>query len=184
MDHARRHLLVDSVPLDKTGRQEAPSENVALLDPLAPERARRIATLPGTGWGAFSFSFDDRRLAMVEFKSVEDTRVHVMDVATGQRMQVLPRPGEARVMSTSDVAFARDGAHLFLATDAGGEFRRAALLSLRTGQLRYFASRNGATTSRVSLPRTTGMISKVMPRSRLFESTHSCSNRRSSHSIS
>jgi dipeptidyl aminopeptidase/acylaminoacyl peptidase len=138
MDHARRHVLVASVPLDKTGRQEAPSEDVALMDPLQPGKARAVATLPGTGWGGFSFSFDDKRLAMIEYKSVEDTRVHVMNLSTGQRTQVLPRPGDTTVMTTGDVAFARDGAHLFVATDAGGEFRRAALLSLRTGQLRYF----------------------------------------------
>jgi len=137
-DHARRTLAVLSVALDRTGRQEAPTAMLTRLDPLHPEAARALATLPGTGWGDFSFSFDDRRLALVEFRSVEDTRVHVMDVATGQRTQVLPRPGSTRVMTTSEVQFARDGRHLFLATDEGGEFRRAARLDLRSGALRNF----------------------------------------------
>jgi hypothetical protein len=47
----------------------------------------------------------------------------------------------------------------------------------------YFESRNGATTSRVSLLGTTGTISKVMPSPWQF-STHSWSSRASSHSIS
>ncbi|HEY1329444.1 MAG TPA: prolyl oligopeptidase family serine peptidase [Casimicrobiaceae bacterium] len=138
LDHARRRMLVSSVPLDKTGRQESPQATLTLLDPLQPERARTLATLAGTGWGDFSFSFDDRRLALVEFKSIEDSRVHVMDVATGKLEQVLPRPSSDKHMTSASVAFAADGKHLFLATDAGGEFRRAALLSLRDGQLRYF----------------------------------------------
>ena len=137
-DHARRTLLITSVALDKTGRQEAPSERLTRIDPLHPEQTAIVATLPGTGWGAFSFSFDDRRLALVEFRSVEDTRVHVMDLATGKRNQVFPRPGAGQPITTSDVSFARDGAHLFLATDAGGEFRRAARFDLRSGALRYF----------------------------------------------
>jgi dipeptidyl aminopeptidase/acylaminoacyl peptidase len=137
-DHARRTLLIASVALDKSGRQEAPSETLTRLDPLHPEKPRVIATLPGTGWGDFTFSFDDRRLALVEYRSVEDTRVHVLDLATGKRTQVLPRPESGRAITTSDVSFARDGAHLFLATDAGGEFRRAARFDLRTGALRYF----------------------------------------------
>jgi len=137
-DHARRTLIVSSVALDRTGRQEAPSATLTRLDPLHPESARTIATLPGTGWGDFSFSFDDRRLALVEYRSVEDTRVHVMDLASGKLTQVLPRTHSARPVSTSDVRFARDGAHLFLATDAGGEFRRAAQLDLKGGTLRYF----------------------------------------------
>jgi dipeptidyl aminopeptidase/acylaminoacyl peptidase len=137
-DHARRTVLVMSVSLDKSGRQEAPTATLTRLDPLHPDAAHTVATLPGTGWGDFSFSFDDRRVALVEFRSVEDTRVHVMDVATGNLTQVLPRPGSARVMSTGDVQFARDGTHLFVATDEGREFRRAAQLDLRSGKLRYF----------------------------------------------
>jgi dipeptidyl aminopeptidase/acylaminoacyl peptidase len=137
-DHARRTLLIASVALDRTGRQDAPTETLTRLDPLHPESARAVATLSGTGWGDFSFSFDDRRLALVEFRSVEDSRVHVMDVASGRRVQVFPQPGAKRKVTTSDVSFARDGAHLFLATDAAGEFRRAASLELRSGALRYF----------------------------------------------
>jgi len=137
-DHARRRYLVGSVALDKSGRQESPTEAITLLDPLQPDTSRTVATLPGTGWGDFSFSFDDRRVAMVEYKSVEDARVHVMDLATGTRTQVLPKPGAAKPISTSDVTFARDGLSLLLATDNGGEFRRAARFSLATGALSFF----------------------------------------------
>ena len=56
-------------------------------------RRAKIATLPGTGWGDFQFSFDDRRLAMNEFKSVTETYVWVMDLATGERRRVLPAAG-------------------------------------------------------------------------------------------
>ena len=52
-DHARRTLLVASVALDRTGRQDAPTETITRLDPLNPESARVVATLPGTGWGDF-----------------------------------------------------------------------------------------------------------------------------------
>src|SRR3979409_1718941 len=45
----------------------------------------------------------------------------------------------------------------------------------------YFVSRNGATTSRVSLLGTTGTISKLMPSPWQFR-IHSCSSRASSHS--
>jgi dipeptidyl aminopeptidase/acylaminoacyl peptidase len=137
-DHARRRLLVASVAVDRTGRQDDPTETIVLLDPMQPGAARTVATLPGTGWGDFSFSFDDRRVALVEYKSIEDSRVHVMDLASGTRTQVWPRAGDGRRSTSSDVAFARDGAHLFLATDAGGEFRRAARLALADGTLRTF----------------------------------------------
>jgi dipeptidyl aminopeptidase/acylaminoacyl peptidase len=137
-DHARRTLIVRSFALDRNGRQEAPTTRLSRLDPMHPEQARTVATLPGTGWSDFSFSFDDRRLAMVEERSVEDTRVHVMDLANGRLTQVYPKAGSAQRIASSDVSFARDGQHLFVATDGGGEFRRAARLDLRSGALRYF----------------------------------------------
>jgi dipeptidyl aminopeptidase/acylaminoacyl peptidase len=61
-----------------------------------------------------------------------------MDVKTGKMTQVLPRPGSSARMASASVEFAADGRHLFLATDDGGEFRRAAVLSLRDGRLSTF----------------------------------------------
>ena len=138
--HARDRVLVDSTDVDKSGRREAPTTDLVLLDPLAPTRARRIATVPGTGWGDYTFSFDDRRLGMIEYKSVNESYVWVMDVATGARRRVLPREGTTppKSIASSDLNFARDGKGLFLATDRDGEFRRLAWLDVATGAIDYF----------------------------------------------
>ena len=138
--HARDRLLVDSTDLDKTGRRENPTLDLSLIDPRDPAKARKIATLPGTGWGDFSFAFDDKRLAMIEFKSVNESYVWVMDVATGVRKRVLPAEGTTptQPIATSDVNFARDGRGLFLATDRDGEFKKLAWLDLATGRVDYF----------------------------------------------
>ena len=63
INRARNRLLVASTDLDKTGRRENPTLDLSLLDPLNPSAVRKIATLPGTGWLAANFSFDDRQLA-------------------------------------------------------------------------------------------------------------------------
>jgi dipeptidyl aminopeptidase/acylaminoacyl peptidase len=138
--HARDRLLVDSTDVDSSGRRENPTLDLTLLDPLDAAKARRIATLPGTGWGDFSFSFDDRRLAMIEYKSIAETYVWVMDVATGKRQRLLPAEGTSapRAIASSDVNFSRDGSGLFLATDRDGEFRRLAWLDLASGRIEYF----------------------------------------------
>lgn len=148
-DPARRHqmhspnrahnlLLVTSTDVDRSrGRTEQPTTDVFLLDPLDPIRIRKVATLPGTGWFGFSFSFDDRRLVMLQFRSVTDTTVWVMDPASGERRRVLPAD-PAQKMGIFNVGFSRDGRGLFLAADAGGEFRRAAYLDLQSGALQPF----------------------------------------------
>jgi len=138
--HARDALLVESTDVDKTGKRDDPTLELTLLDPLDPAKARRIATLPGTGWGDFSFSFDDRQLAMNEFISVNESYVWVMDVATGAKRRVLPGGNDkpAQPVASGDLNFAKDGKGLFLATDRDGEFRRLAYLDLASGKLEYF----------------------------------------------
>ena len=141
VNRARNRLLVTSTDVDKhAGARENPTLDLALVDPLAPERRVKLATLPGTAWGDFSFSFDDRRIAMIEYKSITESYVWVMDVKTGERRRVLPPPGPAteRTVSSSELNFSRDGKGLFLATDRDGEFQRASYLDLATGQLEAF----------------------------------------------
>jgi len=140
--HARDRLLVESTDVDRSGRRENPTIDLALVDPLHPQNARRIATLPGTGWGDYSFSFDDQRVAMIEFKSVNESYVWVLDVATGARRRVLPAEGVVpkQPIASADLQFARDGKGLYLATDRDGEFRRLAYLDLANGALSYFGA--------------------------------------------
>jgi dipeptidyl aminopeptidase/acylaminoacyl peptidase len=171
LNRARDRVLITSTDVDRAaGPREQPTLDISLLDPLAPERAKKIATLPGTGWSDFSFSFDDRRLAVVEFRSVTDATVWLIDLADGARQPVLPAAAEAqRKIAVSDVSFSRDGRGLYLATDRDGEFRRAAYLDLQTGSLAAFGplgadveelalSRDGRTLAMVTNERGVGVL--------------------------
>jgi len=138
--HARDYVLLDSTDVDKTGKRENPTLDLSLVDPLDAARTRKLATLPGTGWGDFSFSFDDRQLAMIEYISVNESYVWVMDVATGKRRRVLPAGGgkPRQPVASAGLNFARDGKGIFLATDRDGEFNRLGYLDLATGRVAYF----------------------------------------------
>ena len=136
--HARDRLLVESTDLDKTGRREDPTVDLSLVDPLEPTKRRKLATLPGTGWGDITFSFDDRRLALVEYKSVNESFVWLMDAASGERRRVLPATATSAPIASADLNFSGDGKGLFLSTDRDGEFRKLAYLDLATGKLDYF----------------------------------------------
>jgi dipeptidyl aminopeptidase/acylaminoacyl peptidase len=74
----------------------------------------------------------------VEFRSVTDMTVWVMDLATGERRRVMPVESSQQKVGISDVEFSRDGRGLFLASDSEGEFRRAAYLDLASGRLQPF----------------------------------------------
>ncbi len=137
---AHDYVLLQTTDVDKTGKRENPTLDLTLLDPLDPAKTRRLATLPGTAWGDFSISFDDQRLALLEFISINETYVWVMDLATGHRRRVLPAEGEkpAQPIFSSDLNFTGDGKGLYLATDRDGEFRKLAYLDFASGKVDYF----------------------------------------------
>lgn len=137
--HARNRVLIQTTDLDKTGRREQPVTDLALLDPLHQGQARHLATLPGTGWGEYAFSFDDRRLVMTEAISANESAVWVMDLSTGERRRVQDSVADGVKTASGGTTFTRDGRGLFLATDRDNEFRRLAYLDLRSGHLSYFA---------------------------------------------
>src|SRR4030095_3941590 len=145
-NRARNRLLVVSADLDKTGRRRHPTRALAVLPhrPLCAASARKTPTLPDTGWFAATFSFDDRQLALIEFKSVNETFVWVVDVASGARRRVLPAATDAtaKQIATENVEFTRDGKGLLVATDRDGEFQRSAYLDFATGKLEYFGPDN------------------------------------------
>ena len=136
--HARDRLLVRSIELDATGRREDPCTELNLLDPSEPAKSRTIATLPGTGWEGSSFSFDDERLALIEYRSVSETYVWVMDLVSGTRKRVLPADGDTQPIASIELNFSREGDRIFLATDRDSEFCKLACLNLTTGALDYF----------------------------------------------
>jgi hypothetical protein len=83
------------VPLDRTaqgGSRASVDTALWLSDPLHPEGRRAVATLPGTGWEATAVSPDDRQVALLHYLSANRTEVWLLDLASGEKRQLLPRP--------------------------------------------------------------------------------------------
>ncbi|MGH6612481.1 MAG: S9 family peptidase, partial [Burkholderiaceae bacterium] len=143
-NEAGTRLLIASVPLDRTaqgGRREQIATTLTLLDPLRPDERRVIAELPGTGWFDFTFAPDDKSLVMIRYVSATETEVWRMDVASGKREQLLPKPGGAMSRATYfGLEFSPDGSRLFVTTTERGEFLQLAEYRFATRALRFFAS--------------------------------------------
>lgn len=122
-------VLIASVPLDRTaqgGKREQVMTHLTLVDPMKPEAARRIAELPGGGWFAFRFSPDDQSMVFLQYRSATDAAVWRMNIATGEREQLLPRPGDKRTAMYAGFDFSADGKTLYLVTNEAGEFTQFA----------------------------------------------------------
>ncbi len=136
--HASGLLVTVSVPLDRTaqgGSRADISQTLSLLDPLQPQRPRRLAELPGGGWEAGAVSWDDQQIALTRYLSANESQVWLLDIASGRLEQVLPAAGSTDKATHFGGEFLRDGSGLLVTSDRGSEFRELMLYRFADRQL-------------------------------------------------
>lgn len=132
-------IVFTTVALDRFSASREARTTLHLADPLAPEKARVLADLPGGGWSDFHFSPDDRRLAFIEYVSAEESHVWLMDVATGKRRRLTPST-KGEPVYYDNPQFAPDGKSLFVISDRGSEFRHVAVIDIASRRERALAT--------------------------------------------
>lgn len=130
-------VVYSTVPVNRSGSNDTVHTEVHVVDPKAAlgagGKSRVIASLAGGGWFGFTWSPDDKRLAMLEYISINESHIWLMDVATGvKRRLIKPTGGEA--VSYGKVRFSRDGKGLYTLTDRGAEFMQLSYIDLATLQ--------------------------------------------------
>lgn len=141
--HQPSQMLFTSVPLDRTaqgGSRAQVMTQLWLMDPGRPQDKRKLAELPGGGWGVGAVSWDDKQLALTQYISANESRIWLMDLASGDKRQVLPAPGEQMRASHRVGVFARDNKALLLLSNRFGEFTELARYTLANAKLERLAS--------------------------------------------
>jgi dipeptidyl aminopeptidase/acylaminoacyl peptidase len=136
--HKSSQLLFTSVPLDRTaqgGSRGQVMTQLWLMDPEKPSEKRKLAELPGGGWGVGSVSWDDMHLALSEYISANESRIWLMDLASGEKRQVLPAPGEQLRAGHFPATFTRDNKSLLMVSNRFGEFVELARYDLADAKL-------------------------------------------------
>jgi dipeptidyl aminopeptidase/acylaminoacyl peptidase len=113
----------------RTGRDT----DVWLMNPAEPKSDRLLCELSGGGWGVSDWSYDGTKLLLLEYISINKSRLYLADAKTGAKE--LLTPDEATPVSYGEAQFAKDGKSIFITTDKGSEFQRLARLDLATKQL-------------------------------------------------
>ncbi|MCV2356447.1 prolyl oligopeptidase family serine peptidase [Paucibacter sp. B2R-40] len=141
--HKSSQLLFTSVPLDRTaqgGSRGQVMTQLWLMDPEKPADKRKLAELPGGGWGVGSVSWDDKHVALTEYISANESRIWLMDLASGAKRQVLPAPGEQLRATHFPAAFTRDNKSLLVLSNRFGEFVEPARFKLADAKLERIAT--------------------------------------------
>jgi dipeptidyl aminopeptidase/acylaminoacyl peptidase len=136
--HRSSRLLYLSLPLDRTaagGRRAEVTQTLSLVDPAHPETRRTLAELPGGGWNVGGVSWDDRRLSLTRYLSANESQVWLLDIASGEKKQLLPLPGSAtRATHFADI-WKRDDSGFFVISDSAGEFRELMFYDVAAARL-------------------------------------------------
>jgi dipeptidyl aminopeptidase/acylaminoacyl peptidase len=102
------------------------------MDPADPAGNRLLAQVHSGGWSVLDWAPDDSRLLVLEYISINESYLHLVDTRTGTPTAVTPRGGEKVAYGAGQ--FARDGKSLYVTSDKGSEFQRLARLDLGTGK--------------------------------------------------
>lgn len=113
-------------------RRTGSDVDIWVVDPRDPATDRIVVQLEGGGWFVSDWSPDDTALAVVEYISINESYIWLVDVASGERTLVTPKGGPEKI-AYGNVRFAPDGRGLYATTDRGSEFRRLVHVDLASG---------------------------------------------------
>ncbi len=81
---------------------------------------------------------DDRTLLAVEFVSINESYLWLVDVASGEKKELTPRGGEK--VFYAPVGFSADGKGIYVITDKDNEFQRLAYMDLASKSLKFLTT--------------------------------------------
>ena len=97
-------------------------------------------------WTVTDWAPDGRRLVALEYVSINESYVHVVDVRTGQSEQITPRPAEDKPrVAYADARWMKDGSSLIWMSDDDSEYRRlecCVISSKAVGVIPQYAQNN------------------------------------------
>ena len=114
-------------------RRNGADTDIYLINPRQPDSDRLLLKVKGGGWSVLDWSPDDAQLLIRESISINESRLHRLNRASGELQLLTPSGGEK--VSWSDAAFAKDGQSIFVVTDKDSEFQRLCRLELSTKKL-------------------------------------------------
>ena len=101
-----------------------------VMDPREPRSKRRVAEVTGGGWGIAAIAPDNRTAIAGEYRSVTDTKLYRLDLASGQ---LSPIGDHSKTISFGDPDYAPDGT-LWITSDEGSDVQRLGRINPASGR--------------------------------------------------
>jgi dipeptidyl aminopeptidase/acylaminoacyl peptidase len=112
-------------------RRNGSDGDIYVMNPLDSTSSKLLLEVTGgNGWGVEDWSPDDRQLLVSQYVSVNQSSIYLVDVASGERRELTAGDGDS--VAYGAARFSRDGAGVYLTSDAGSEYQRLAYMDLKT----------------------------------------------------
>ncbi len=102
-------------------RRDGRDFDLYTIDPESPASDKRVLEIQGL-WMPVAWSPDDQHLLLDQEVSINETYLHLFDLASGQTELITPAGGEKA--SYGPVVWAKDGQGIYVVSNRGAEFRR------------------------------------------------------------
>lgn len=112
-------------------RRNGRDTDIYVIDPRTPTSDRLVAQVDGGGWFPLDWSPDDTKLLVIEYVSVNESYLWLVDVASGAKTALTPRR-QGQPVSYGYAEFLPDGKTLIVTSDEGSELQRIARFDLAT----------------------------------------------------
>ncbi len=116
-------------------RRTGQDTDLWVMNPADPETDHLLTQLKGGGWSPEDWSPDDKRILLIEEISVNETHLWLVDSATGEKTELIPRNPEEKI-AYSNPRFSKDGKGVYFTSDKDSEFQRLIYFDLATKQPR------------------------------------------------
>ncbi len=117
-------------------RRNGSSNDVWIVEPEDPDSARLVLESPdGAWWGPADFSADGGELLVMQYVSVNDSRVYLLDLETKDQYLIAGDPDDPSSWLGIAPQFDHAGTGVFLSTDKLSDFTQLAHLDLASGEI-------------------------------------------------
>ncbi|MEO8352202.1 MAG: alpha/beta fold hydrolase [Chthoniobacteraceae bacterium] len=111
-------------------RRTGKDTDIYVMNPGEPASDRLVLERAGGGWNVSDWSDDESKLLLTEYISANESRIHMVEVASGQTTPLTP-PADEKIVNAA-AKFARDGKGIFFLSDLGSEFQQLVRMDLET----------------------------------------------------
>jgi dipeptidyl aminopeptidase/acylaminoacyl peptidase len=102
-----------------------------VIDPADPKSDKLVSENQGGGWAVVDWSDDDKQLLAMEYVSINESYIWLVDPASGKKTLVTPKSSGEKI-AYRPIAFAKDAQGIYVGSDRDSEFTRLAYLDLGT----------------------------------------------------